>query len=119
MAPATRVGGVVSFTVNVLLHIVMLPAVSLTVTVMVVLPRPTIVPAVGLWEIINEPSGVQLSWATTEPVILGTAAMQVGPAEAGGRTGHMTLLGASLSTTVTVKLHIAELPQAFVVLQVT
>ena len=42
------VGGVLSFTVNVVVQVRVLPAPSVAVTVIVVVPWPTMVPAVGL-----------------------------------------------------------------------
>ena len=41
------VGAVVSFTVNVVVQVALLPAGSVAVTVIVCAPRPTIVPAAG------------------------------------------------------------------------
>src|SRR5213076_2577750 len=43
------VGTVVSFTVNVVAQVALLPAASVAVTVMVCAPRPTSVPAAGDW----------------------------------------------------------------------
>jgi hypothetical protein len=67
-------GGVVSLTVKVVVQVAVLFAASVTVTVIVVTPRPTSVPASGYCVIVNEPAGVQLSDAITPPTTLGTAA---------------------------------------------
>ncbi len=40
-------GGVVSLTVNVVVHVLLFPAASVAVTVIVCEPRPTMVPAAG------------------------------------------------------------------------
>ena len=68
------VGGVVSLTVKVVVHVAVLFDSSFTVIVIVVTPLPTSVPAAGLCVTINEAEGVQLSVATTPPVTFGTAA---------------------------------------------
>ena len=68
------VGGVVSLTVKVVVQEEVLLAASLTVTVIVVLPRPTRVPAVGLCVFVSEPGGLQLSVAEVVAVKSGTAA---------------------------------------------
>src|SRR5437762_2280953 len=65
-------GGVVSFTVNVVVHVEVFPAASCAVIVTVVGPRPTSVPAVGLCVKVIEPGAVQLSVAAAEPVRSGT-----------------------------------------------
>ena len=43
----TTVGAVLSLTVKVVVQVALLPAASIAVTVIVCVPRPTIVPAVG------------------------------------------------------------------------
>jgi len=68
------VGGVVSFTVNVVVQVLLLLAASFTVIVIVVMPLVTSVPAPGLCDTINEDASVQLSVATTPAITFGTAA---------------------------------------------
>src|SRR3989442_92610 len=65
------VGGVVSFTVNVVVHVLLLPDPSVAVTVIVCEPDPTIVPAAGLCVNVTAP---QLSEAVAPEVTSGTAA---------------------------------------------
>jgi hypothetical protein len=48
VAEQTTLGAVVSLTVNVVVHVALLPASSVAVTVIVFVPRPTSVPAAGL-----------------------------------------------------------------------
>src|SRR5437868_13974949 len=119
MLPIVTDGGVSSVTRKETLHVFMLPTASLTVTRMVVVPRPTWVPAVGTCVMISDGSGVQLSCATIMPITLGTAAMHVGPAEACCGEAQVTIEGASASTAVTVKVQVAVLPQSFIAVQVT
>src|SRR5258708_5719594 len=82
--------------------VAMLPAASLTVTVMTWLPVSRNTPAAGDWEMTKEPAGVQLSLATTLPTMLGTGAEQ--PAlfarvtEMGA--GRLRIVGAVVSATV-------------------
>src|ERR1043165_4986315 len=99
MEPAVSVGGVLSVTWTDVPQVAALPTSSLTVTTIGVLPRPTMVPAAGLWVMCSEPGGTQLSWAVTRPVTSGTGAMQVASAKACCIGGQTTLWGASLSTT--------------------
>jgi hypothetical protein len=74
LAGQVIVGGVVSLTVKVVVQVETLSAASFTVTVTVVTPNPTSVPAVGSWVIVNEPAAVQLSETVTLPMTFGTAA---------------------------------------------
>ena len=67
-------GGVVSFTVNVVVQVALLLAASFTVIVIVVTPLVTSVPAAGFCVTVKEAASVQLSVATTPPITLGTAA---------------------------------------------
>src|SRR5436190_14200103 len=64
-------------TVKVALQVALLPAASLSVRVTVFVPRPTIVPATGLWVMTNGPLQ---SVATMPTVKSGTAAWQFAPA---------------------------------------
>src|ERR1041385_104786 len=57
------VGGVLSTTVNRTVQVELLPETSVTVTVTGCAPRPTKVPAFGLWLIMRACAGVQLSFA--------------------------------------------------------
>jgi hypothetical protein len=70
----TAVGGVVSVTVKVVVHVAALFDASFTVIVIAVVPTPTRVPAAGLCVMVKDPASVQLSVATTPPVTFGTAA---------------------------------------------
>src|SRR5215216_7667818 len=60
-------GGVLSATVNVVVHWTLLFEASIAVTVIVCAPTPTIVPAAGLCVRITEPAAVQLSETVTPP----------------------------------------------------
>ena len=71
------VGAVLSVTVNVFVHVLKLPAASVTVIVTVVTPFVTTVPAAGDWVIASEPAAVQLSVAVTPLIKLGTVAEQL------------------------------------------
>src|SRR5204863_460962 len=95
-------GGVVSFTVNVVVHVEVFPAASFAVIVTVVGPRPTSVPAVGLCVKVIEPAAVQLSVAAAEPVRSGTAAWHEALAEPVWGAGHVVMLGGVTSLIVNV-----------------
>jgi len=58
-------GAVVSDTVSVVVHVLELLAPSVAVTVIMYGPKPTIVPAAGLWVMTIEPGIEQLSDAVT------------------------------------------------------
>jgi hypothetical protein len=68
------VGGVESLTVNVVVHVAALLAASFAVTVIVVIPKPTNVPAAGSCVMVSEPAGVQLSEPMTPESTFGIAA---------------------------------------------
>src|SRR2546423_15637001 len=68
------IGAVVSFTVKVVAQVLVLFAASPTVIVIVVVPRPTSVPAAGLCVLIREPAAVQLSEAVKLASTSGTIA---------------------------------------------
>ena len=108
-----------SDTVNVLVHVLKLPAASVTVSVTVVTPVPTNVPAVGDCVITSEAAAVQLSVAVTPVVKFGTAAWQVLPALAIWFEPHDDIVGAVASLTVNVLVHVLELPAASVTVIVT
>jgi hypothetical protein len=73
------VGGVASTTVSVVVHVAMLPAASVAVTVIVCEPNPTSVPAAGDCVSVTEPDALQLSDTVTLEVTSGTAASHVAP----------------------------------------
>src|SRR5437870_2764950 len=52
-------GGVVSRTVKFVVQVLEFPAASVTTIVIVCVPRPTRLPAAGLWLFTSEPAGVQ------------------------------------------------------------
>jgi hypothetical protein len=72
-------GAVVSLTVNVAVHVVVLPAASVAVIVIVVEPRFAVEPATG--DCVTDGEAVQLSATTTPAVKSGTSAVQFAPAE--------------------------------------
>src|SRR5438094_933957 len=94
----TTVGAVLSVTTKLVVQVALLPAASVAVTVIVFVPRPTSVPAVGLWLRTIAPAAVQLSLTVTPPRTLGTAAWQFAPAKALG-VAEQTTAGAVLSVT--------------------
>jgi hypothetical protein len=94
-------GAVVSFTVNVVVQLLLFPAPSVAVTVIVCGPRPTVAPAAGLCVIVIEPVAVQLSEAVTLGTTFGIWAWQFASAEALVGAGQVTV-GGTLSTTVMV-----------------
>src|SRR5439155_1333170 len=65
-------GTVVSFTVNVVVQVALLPASSVAVTVMMCVPRPTSVPAAGDWLKVIPLVPLQLSLAVTPLNTFGT-----------------------------------------------
>src|SRR6185503_16278874 len=67
------VGGVASTTVKVVVQVPLLPAASVAVTVIGCGPRPTRVPAAGLWVNVMELIGLQLSLTVTPLKTSGTA----------------------------------------------
>jgi hypothetical protein len=78
LAPATgeqtTVGAVVSVTVKLVVQLALFPASSVTVTVMVCVPRPTSVPAAGDCTSVIPPAALQPSPTLTPPNTFGTAA---------------------------------------------
>src|SRR5919197_95843 len=111
------VGAVLSMTVKVVVQVALLPAASVAVTVMVCGPRPTIVPAAGLWVRVIDPAGLQLSLTVTPLRMLGTAAWQLAPAAALLGAGQLTA-GAVLSMTVKLVVQVAMFPAASVAVTV-
>ena len=65
------VGATLSAIVTMVVQVLEFPEPSVTVTVTVCGPVPTIVPAEGLCDLTSEPPGVQLSVATTPPSTFG------------------------------------------------
>src|SRR6185503_8073660 len=98
LVPAGQVtlGGVASTTVKVVVQVLLLLASSVAVTVMVCVPSPTRVPAVGLWLRVSD--GSQLSVAVTPPSTLGTGAWQLPSALALVPAGQVTLGGVASTT---------------------
>src|SRR2546421_31806 len=95
----------------------MLPASSITVTVIVFVPRPTRVPAAGDWLTVNVFGSLQFSSTVTPPRTLGTVAWQFASAKALGTAGHVTT-GGVLSITLKVVVQVALLPAASVAVTV-
>src|SRR2546429_9769143 len=102
-----------SFTVNVVAQVALLPASSVAVTVIVCTPRPTSVPAAGDWLKVIPLVPLQLSLAATPPNTFGTAAWQPASALALVGAGQLTI-GTVASVTVNVVVQVALLPPASV-----
>ena len=115
-AQVVTVGFVVSRTVKVVVQVVMLPAASVTVSVIVLAPRTPAEPAAG--DCVTE-AMPQLSLATTPAVKFGTAAEQLLSALALWAAGHEVMTGAVVSWTVIVTVQVEELPAASVAVRVT
>ena len=97
------VGGVLSVTVIVVLHVALLPAPSVAVTVMACVPNPTIVPATGDWLKVISPALAQPPLTVTPLRTLGTAARQLPSALALGTVGQFTVGGTKLPTSIVVE----------------
>src|SRR5207245_7774650 len=65
------VGAVVSFTVNAVVQVALLPAASVAVTVIVCGPRPTMVPATGLWVTVIALESGRVSCSETAGITVG------------------------------------------------
>ena len=113
-AAVVHVGAVLSVTVKATMQLVLLPAASVTVTVMLVTPVPTSVPAAGLCVFTKEPAAVQLSVAGVRPVTSGTCARQLLLANADCAGAHDVITGAVWSVTVKVVVQFVLLPEASV-----
>src|SRR5256886_4101957 len=100
------VGAVSSLTVNVVVHVALLVAASVAVTVITCTPNPTSVPAAGDWLKVIPLVPLQLSLALTPPNTSGTAARQFVPALALGVAEQITV-GAVSSVTVKVVVQVA------------
>src|SRR2546422_494792 len=105
------VGAVSSVTVKVVVQVALLVAASVAVTVIVCVPRPTSVPAAGLWLKVMPLVPLQLSLALTPPHTFGTAARQLVPALALQGAGQPTV-GAVSSVTLKVVGEVALLAAA-------
>ena len=79
-AHVVMLGAVVSRTVKVAVHVVALPAASVTVIVTALAPRFAVAPATG--DCVTTKVELQLSRATTPAVKSGTRAVHEAPAEA-------------------------------------
>ena len=106
-AQASKTGAVVSLTVKVVEHVVVLPAASATVMVTVVAPSGAAKPAAGDWVTEVTP---QLSVAETPDVKSGSEAVQLAPAEPVCAVAQEVMLGAVVSLTVRVAVHCELLP---------
>src|SRR5437899_7128504 len=93
----TTVGAVLSLTVKVVVQVALLPAASVAVTVIVCVPTPTSVPAVGDWLNVISAASLQSSLTLTPPITSGTAASQL----LAPGTAEQIRIGAVLSVTVT------------------
>src|SRR2546430_4854542 len=111
------VGAVSSVTVKVVVHVALLVAASVAVTVITCMPNPTSVPAAGDWLKVNPLVPLQLSLALTPPKTSGTAARQFVPALALVGAGQITV-GAVSSITVNVVVQVALLVAASVAVTV-
>jgi hypothetical protein len=103
-----------SITLKSVLHILLFPAASIAVTVMVVEPRPTNVPAAGLCVTV---SAVQLSAALARGIRFGTSAWQFASAGRMAR-GKQLSVGGVLSSTVKAIEQVLLFPAASVALTV-
>src|SRR5436309_2221853 len=111
------VGGVLSVTVKVVVQVALFPTASVAVTVIVCVPTPTDVPAVGDWLKVIPLVPLQLSLALTPPNTSGTAARQLVPALALLGAGQITV-GTVSSVTVKVVVQVALLVAASVAVTV-
>src|SRR5437016_4078129 len=105
------VGGVLSKTVKPVEQVLVFPAASQTLTVIVWVPRPTVVAAVGFCDLPSEPVAVQLSDATTPLSTFGIVASQLASAELAVAAGQLTV-GAVVSTTVKLVVQVLVFPAA-------
>src|ERR671923_70110 len=117
VAEQITVGAVVSVTTKSVVQVALLPAASVAVTVIVLVPRPTSVPATGLWVSVIAFVALQLSLTVTPPNTLGTAAWQAPSALAAGVAEQITL-GALVSLTTKSVVQVALLPAASVAVTV-
>src|SRR5947207_786761 len=100
-AEQITVGALLSLTVKVVVQLALFPAASVAVTVIVCVPRPTRVPAIGDWLKVIALAAVQASLTLTPLITLGTVAWQFPSALAPGTAEQITV-GAVVSLTVKV-----------------
>src|SRR3989442_598021 len=112
------VGGVLSAPVKVAVQVDSLVAASMTCSVTVVTPRPTSVPATGVWVIDSGAEPLQ-SLANTPLVKSGTAAWQAPLAKALWFEAQVVIVGGVLSVTVKVAVQVASLVAASMTCSVT
>src|SRR5438046_7692434 len=74
MAEQFTVGAVVSVTVKIVVQVVLLPAASVAVTVIVCAPRPTSVPVAGDWVVVVAECALDADLVGTPLTVFGTAA---------------------------------------------
>ena len=107
-------------TVSVLVQVAVLLAASFTAIVTVCGPLPVIVePAAGFCVMINASCAVQLSLAATSPIISGTVAWQLASASTAAPCPQLVIVGAAVSLTAKVRVHVAWLLAASVTVTVT
>jgi hypothetical protein len=109
-AQVAMTGAVVSTTVIVALHVELLPAASVAVIVTTVAPVDRLAPAAGDWVTVT----THASLVTTEATRSGTRAEQFASATSVCEEPQVVMLGAVVSTTVIVALHVELLPAASV-----
>src|SRR6266436_4345014 len=112
-------GGMLSVTVNVAVQVDSLFAASITCKVTVVTPRPTSVPAAGVWVICSGADPLQS--VATRPLVVksGTGAWQTPLAKALWLEAHVVITGGMLSVTVNVAVQVDSLFAASVTCKVT
>ena len=106
-----------SVTVKAVVQVALLPTTSVAVTVIVCIPTPTSVPAVGLWLNVIALVALQLSLTVTPLSTSGTAAWQLASVLAPGTAEHSTV-GAVVSVTVKVVVQVELLPDSSVAVTV-
>src|SRR5881296_2706149 len=113
------VGGMLSVTVKVAVQVDSLVAASLTCKVTVVTPRPTSVPAAGVWVICSGADPLQS--LATRPLLVksGTAAWQTPSAKALWLEAQVVITGGMLSVTVKVAVQVDSLVAASLTCKVT
>src|SRR5205809_6265520 len=109
VAQVVIVGGVLSVTVKLAVQVDSLPAPSVSCSVTGVTPRPTGVPATGVWVIESGAEPLQ-SLATTLVVKSGTSAWQTPLANSLPTRRSSDLVGGVLSVTVKVAVQVDSLP---------
>jgi len=116
-AQVVKVGAVTSFTVKLTGQVMLLPASSATVMVIVEAPRAAIEPAAG--DCVTVKLLSQLSAATTKVVTSGTKPWQLASAFTVCAGAQVVMLGAVVSATVKVVVQVVVLPAASATVIVT